>query len=386
MRSWIPLIILALGPAVGNGFARFGYALILPSMKTELGWTYALAGWINTTNALGYLIGAVLALLFSYHVQPVKLFLAGMLLTSLSLLGSGLTNDFYLLNLTRILSGIGGAAVFISGAVIAAAFWSEHALKNALAIAIYFGGVGAGMLATALILPPMFAIIGDAAWGTAWIILGSISLGLTLLCLFFYNYFAAKQTQSTQFGLPIRRLFPSLVGYFIFAIGYIIYMTFVIAWLQQNGAPVAMVVLCWGLIGGAVMIAPFLWRHVLQRYNNGFPLAASSLATAVGTLFPIFFYGWIGVMVSAILFGLSFLIAPTAVTAFSKKNLPKAQWGGAIALYTTAFSIGQTIGPIGAGYLSDYSADLSTGLIAGGIILLIAAIFALFQKTLTVQD
>src|SRR5438876_914979 len=60
-----PLLVacaLSLGPSIGNGFGRFAYALILPAMKADLAWTYTQAGWINTANAIGYLVGALLSL------------------------------------------------------------------------------------------------------------------------------------------------------------------------------------------------------------------------------------------------------------------------------------------------------------------------------------
>ena len=53
-HQWLILAGLALGVTVTNGFARFSYGLILPAMKSEMGWNYAQAGWLNTSNALGY--------------------------------------------------------------------------------------------------------------------------------------------------------------------------------------------------------------------------------------------------------------------------------------------------------------------------------------------
>ena len=59
MNPWVVILALAMAPAVSNGFARFAYALILPAMRADLGWTYSMAGWINTANAIGYLLGAL---------------------------------------------------------------------------------------------------------------------------------------------------------------------------------------------------------------------------------------------------------------------------------------------------------------------------------------
>ena len=51
---------LALGAALSLGLARFAYALLLPAMRADLGWSYFTAGAMNTVNAAGYLLGALL--------------------------------------------------------------------------------------------------------------------------------------------------------------------------------------------------------------------------------------------------------------------------------------------------------------------------------------
>ena len=61
---------LTLGVTVTNGFARFAYGLLLPAMKSEMGWNYAQAGWLNTANALGYIVGAVLTMVLIRRISP----------------------------------------------------------------------------------------------------------------------------------------------------------------------------------------------------------------------------------------------------------------------------------------------------------------------------
>ena len=48
---------LALGAAIALGFARFSYGLLLPVMKEDLGWSYLVAGTMNTANALVIVTG-----------------------------------------------------------------------------------------------------------------------------------------------------------------------------------------------------------------------------------------------------------------------------------------------------------------------------------------
>jgi predicted MFS family arabinose efflux permease len=134
------------GAAVAVGFARFGYALILPAMKTDLDLNYAQAGWLNTANALGYLLGALMTIYFVARIGNRRLFIAGLALTTLALLANGLTHDFHWLTLYRFLAGFGAAGAFICGGVLSGVLGTR-------AIVIFFSGGGIGMLATGALLP-----------------------------------------------------------------------------------------------------------------------------------------------------------------------------------------------------------------------------------------
>ena len=56
-------VIFASAVAVVNGFGRFAYALLLPVMRDDLHWDYALSGWLNTANSVGYGVGALVGML-----------------------------------------------------------------------------------------------------------------------------------------------------------------------------------------------------------------------------------------------------------------------------------------------------------------------------------
>jgi len=59
MRSLWLAVALSMGAAISLGITRFAYALLLPPMREDLGWSYTLAGGMNTANALRYLLGAL---------------------------------------------------------------------------------------------------------------------------------------------------------------------------------------------------------------------------------------------------------------------------------------------------------------------------------------
>src|SRR3954452_2607821 len=60
-RELLVVLGLAAGAMVALGFTRFAYALLLPPMRSELDWSFTAAGGMNTSNAIGYVLGAASA-------------------------------------------------------------------------------------------------------------------------------------------------------------------------------------------------------------------------------------------------------------------------------------------------------------------------------------
>jgi hypothetical protein len=175
---------------------------------------------------------------------------------------------------------------------------------------------------------------------------------------------------------------PALVTYFLFGVGYIVYITFLIAWMQARGSGPGLIVATWGVMGGAVMLAPFVWRPVLASARGGLAMALTSFATGAGILLPLLVPAPGGVVASAALFGLSFFMVPTSVTAFGRRNLPAPLWGASIALFTVVFAVGQIIGPVAAGALNDWAGGAGPSLVAAGLILLAGGLVATLQRPL----
>jgi len=107
---------LALGPAAALGLARFAYALLLPSMRTNLGWSFSAAGAMSTANAVGYLAGALLGAAAARRVGARRSFLAGLAVTVLALAVSAASGNLAVLLGLRVTAGAAGAVSFIVGA------------------------------------------------------------------------------------------------------------------------------------------------------------------------------------------------------------------------------------------------------------------------------
>src|SRR5690606_26126846 len=118
---WVRLALaLSLGAAVSLGITRFAYGLLLPPMREDLGWSYTLAGAMNTFNAVGYLIGALLTPWLMRRASPGTLLLWGSVLASVFMALSGFFTSATPLLAQRLLAGVASAFVFIAGGLLAA--------------------------------------------------------------------------------------------------------------------------------------------------------------------------------------------------------------------------------------------------------------------------
>ena len=374
---------LSLGPAVSNSFARFAYALMLPAMRADLGLNYSQAGALNTANAIGYLGGALFAARYVSALGNRRLFCTGMVATVIAILGSGLTGDFVAQLGLRTVAGVGGAMVFICGAVLASNIFPDRPRLASSAIAVYFGGAGAGILLSGAGVPPLLAIAGDDAWRSAWLAIGIVSALFAVFAIW-----AARQIDEPSSGArggawPIAELRAALASYFLFGAGYIAYMTFVVAWMVSHGRAALDVSLTWGTLGIATLVAPLAWRVPRARWRAATVLAASGVVLGIGAALPLVSTSRPAMLMSAVFFGGAMFTAPAAVTDLVKTSLPKTSWGSAVSVFTVVFAIGQAIGPVLTGWLADVTQSLQAGLAGSVAILAVASATAMRQRTVS---
>ncbi|CUH67512.1 D-galactonate transporter [Thalassovita gelatinovora] len=383
-RPWLVLAGLALGVTVTNGFARFAYGLMLPAMKSEMGWNFAQAGWLNTANALGYIAGAVLTMLLIRRISPSRLFAFGLITTTLALLATGLNAALWWQTLWRILAGIFGAMSFSTAGALTAGLFRDDPRRNALAIAILFGsGGGLGIVLSGAGLPLMLDAYGPGAWPMGWIAIGIVSLSFLPLGLWAaLQLRPPAQSQAAATPLPLRRMLPEIAGYAGFGLGYIVYLTFLSAWMTEQAAGAGFIALVWVILGLCICLSPLVWRPVLARYASGVPLALILTGIAIGSALPVVLPNGAALLLSAVVFGLSVFMAPGAVTNFARQNLPPESWARAISLFTVVFAVAQTLGPYGAGLVGDRFDNIGVSLVAAAGLLLVGAVIAVLQKPL----
>ncbi|MBL8385756.1 MAG: YbfB/YjiJ family MFS transporter [Burkholderiales bacterium] len=374
---------------MSNSFARFAYALVLPAMREDLAWNYTQAGALNTANAIGYLIGAVATRMVIRRCGNRALFIGGVLATALAVLATGLTRDLGWLGFWRLASGVTGAAAFIAGGALSGNVVPARPHLGAVTIAIYFGGGGIGFLLCGVSLPLLLDAAGAAAWPRAWVWMGVAGLAM----------FGASAWAATAIAEPnqapegpgsgasgLAGLGAGVFAYLMFGLGYIGYMTFVIAWMRDHGASTAAVVAVWLTFGIASLAGPWAWGVPLRRWVPARVLAAALGVLAAGAVLPLVGSGIAVMLASALLFGGAMWNIPGSVTSLAKRARPKHAWGATVAAFTIVFAAGQIAGPVATGFIADRFGGLAIGLGLSVAVLAVGALAALAQRDVVHRD
>lgn len=396
-RLWGMAFALSLGAAISLGMARFSYAMLLPPMREDLAWSYTLAGAMNTANALGYLLGALALPRMLRRWDAVQVFMAGALLTSVFMGLSGFFVQAEALLLQRTLAGLFSAWVFVAGGLLAARLGQLHPPSAGWLLGLYYGGTGWGIVFSALTLPPVMAqaqALGQAhPWAWAWWCL----CGLCALCcaLMGWPLYRCAQWQragwlnpQAETGAPAPKTFAwpalsfALAGYGLFGVGYIGYMTFVVALLREQGQAESDLMVFYALLGCAVLVSSRLWSGLLNRAKAGGALATLNGLLGMATIVPALTQHSGAVMASGLLFGAVFLSLVASTTALVRHNLPASQWAAGISAFTIVFALGQILGPVGVGWISDGPGGLARGLVYSAGALWLGALLAWRQKPL----
>ena len=376
------ILILSLAPTIGLGIGRFAYALVLPDMRDALGWSYSAAGFMNTINAAGYLAGALIAsrLIKRFGLSATVRWGTVACVASLAL--CALSGNFVVLSLARLLVGLGAAAVFIGGAALAATIAQSQPSRANFLLSLFYAGPGLGILSSGLIAPFVLQAFGPGSWWIVWWVLTMLTTVMAVPLLLAPIDARADVADAVPTPFAIGPVLIYLIGYFLFGAGYIAYMTFMIAYIRDAGGGAAAQSAFWCLIGLSAFVTPWVWRGALALNRGGVSTATILSVNAAGTALPLLGHSTAWLTASALVFGVSFFAIVGSTTAFVRFNYPPAAWPTAIAAMTIAFGIGQTLGPILTGAITDALGSLSYALNAGAAMLAAGAVAAAFQGRL----
>jgi MFS family permease len=326
----------ALAAAMGVG--RFVYTPILPMMQAQAGLSTATGANLATANYAGYLLGALAGILFPALVRSPALLRAGLVVLTGSLAAMPVTHGTAGWIVLRLLAGVASALIF----VIAAASLQSHLREHPAHLPGWaFGGVGAGIALSGLLVLLLRSV---ADWRAAWWASAALAVLLTAGSWRLRPEAAPTAPAAAEGGPSTRthRWFAALfTSYTLEGFGYIVAGTFLVAAIEQR-SPGWVGSGAWVLVGLAAVPSSALWARLGRRRPGPGPLVAALVIQAAGIALPALVNGVAPALISAVLFGATFIgVSTLALAAGAHLRFPRS-----VALLTAGYSVGQILGPL----------------------------------------
>jgi MFS family permease len=177
--GWIIAIMSVVTVLGALGLARFGYTMILPSMKEGLGLTDSQAGDLATGNMIGYLVMAVTCGYLASRFGPRIVITIFMCIISGSMILTGVAPTFQAALLGRLLTGVGSGGTNVPVMGLLPAWFT--AKRRGLATGMAVSGSSFGMVITGFLVPAILNRWGPLGWRYSWFFLAGFALVIAVL-------------------------------------------------------------------------------------------------------------------------------------------------------------------------------------------------------------
>lgn len=362
--------------AVGIGVGRFVFTPILPPMMAELPLSRTAAGAIASANFAGYLAGAVLAASVRLPGSPRAWLLGSLAASAVSTAAMGLIRNVPGFLALRFAGGIASALVLILASAIVLEGLAGVGRRD-LSSRV-FGGVGLGIAASALLV----AVLRNqgAAWTTLWLGSGALAAVLAGAVASLLAPVAHPAAMGPARPPAARLVGPGLAGlvsaYGLFGFGYVVTATFLVAIVRADPTMRPLEPIAWVLFGIAAVPSVALWNRLARRVGIPRAFAAAALTEAMGVIASVVWRGPAGVVLAGVLVGGTFM-GLTALGLMRAVELAPDAPRPMIAMMTAAFGIGQCVGPLLAGEISDWTGSFRDASLLAALALGAAAVLAM---------
>jgi predicted MFS family arabinose efflux permease len=162
------------------------------------------------------------------------------------------------------------------------------------------------------------------------------------------------------------------VAYGLFGFGYVITATFLVAIVRATPAIRDLEPVIWIVVGLAAAPSVWFWTRLGRRIGLAAAFSAAALAEAVGVLASVAWPSSVGICLAAVLVGGTFM-GLTALGLMRGRELAvSADPRRVMASMTGAFGVGQIVGPVLAGVVSDVAGGFAVPSVAAAAALVAA--------------
>jgi predicted MFS family arabinose efflux permease len=356
--------------AVSFGLARYGYGLLLPEMRADLGLDAGTAGLIASGTYLSYLVANVAAVVVADRWGPRAAIGAAGLFATTGMAIMAAADAAWLLAAGVLLAGAASGLAYPPYAALVAQRVPER--RRDLVWSVISSGTGWGVA----VAGPLAIVAGDH-WRTAWLVFVVLAVGAGATAVLLAprrldsDRSARPQLSWTWFVCPRSR--PLLISAVLVGTGSAVWWSFSVDALRTAGLSAnwanAVFAVC-GVAGVFASVSGAVFQRVGLR--RGYLAGALLLAISLGLL-ALTGAVALGAFTAAVLFGVCYNGVIVAHGIWSSRVFSDHPAAG-LAAVNTALTVGTLAGPTLAG-VGVTVAGYPTMLAAAAVVLLLALPF-----------
>src|SRR5262249_24146638 len=324
-------------------------------------------GWLASANYAGYLAGALWAVRLRLHARTA--IRIGLAVTGVSTLAMALHDGFVLWVALRALAGVASAWVLV--------FVSAWALERLASLGrlslggVVYAGVGTGIVVAGFGCLALMNL--RASSSVAWTVLGIVALAAAAIIWPVFGSGGAAQAAPRAAGSARRdaEYWRMVICYGAYGFGYIIPATFLPVMAKAIVSDPMLFGWAWPVFGLAAVASTLIAQRARRSLRGVW--AASHVVMAFGVVVPLFVPGLAGIIIAALCVGGTFVVI-TQVGLQEARAVGGAHARALIAAMTSAFALGQIIGPLAAAYWVRATGGFSGALLLAAALLVVSAL------------
>jgi MFS family permease len=346
--KWGLVAIVVAATMVAQAFGRFTYALVLPSVQTDLGISYTLAGTLGMLNLAAYLVSSLGVAWISTRLPPDRIMRMGIGVSALGLAGMWWAPDLGVVVVAMVVTGAAGAAIWIPAPAVSSSLVSPE--RRALAIGTIGTGIGLGFVSAGWVARG----VGDD-WTVVYGFETVVAVATVLLVWIFVR--VPMDAGGSRPSLRALGKVPNwgyvLATYGAFGLSMSLFVNFFVARLEEDsGYPTSTTGLIFATFGVASIFGGPVYAAFSDRVGRRSAMQIGFATMAGASLLLLVGWGpwpWL----AATVFGLAFAGVPASTATYLRDHLSAREFGSGFGVITLAFGVGQLLAPQIGGWLGD---------------------------------